>query len=320
MRCLAAFLFCAFGACSALAADPFPSKPLRLIVPYAAGGGTDTLARVVGQKMGETLGQPVVIDNRPAAGGIVAMEIASKSAPDGYTIIMGNVGPTAVNPSLYAKLPYNPIRDFAPITLLGSARLVFVVPAASPLKTLGELVAMAKEKPGVLTYASSGNGSSNHLAGGLFNMMAGVDMTHVPYKGAAPAITDLIAGRVDLFISTMPSAVAQIKAGSVRAIAVTSLKRAPSLPNVPTADESGLPGYEAAAWYGLLAPAGTPSDVVARLNKEAVAALRSSDVGAKMAQEGADSVGGTPEAFAAYIKSETEKWARVVKASGMTPN
>jgi tripartite-type tricarboxylate transporter receptor subunit TctC len=306
------------------AAQPYPSKPIRLVVPFPAAGTTDILARDVGQHLTETLGQPVVIDNRPGAAGNVGSDIVAKSAPDGYTLLMCTVSSHAINPGLYSKLPYDHVKDFAPVILVARVPNVLEVNPGVPVYTVADLIKLAKEKPGEINFASSGSGTSIHLSGELFKTMTGVNMVHVPYKGSAPAITDLIGGQVQVMFDNLPSSLQQIKAGKLRAIAVTSAQRSPALPDLPTIAESGVPGFEATSWFGVLAPAGTPPAIVNRLNAEINKWLQSTDGKEKLLAQGAlieprgESVtaGGSPEQFAAFIRSETDKWAKVIKASG----
>ena len=297
-------------------AQVYPNHAIRLVVPFPAGGTTDILARAAAQKLTESLGQPVVVDNRPGAGGNIGADVVAKSAPDGYTLLMGTVGTHAINPSLYTKMPYDHVKDFVPVVLVAGVPNVLVVNPSVPVNSVADLIKLAKSKPGAINFASSGSGTSIHLSGELFKTMAGVDMTHVPYKGSAPALTDLIGGQVQVMFDNLPSALPQIKGGKLRAIAVTSLKRAPVLPDVPTIAESGLPGFEASSWFGVLAPAGTPAPVVARLNAEVNKWLQSPEAREQLLAQGAVAAGGTPEQFAAHIRAETEKWAKVVKASG----
>ena len=296
--------------------DAYPSKPIRIVVPFPAGGTTDILARAVAQKITEAWGQSVVVDNRPGAGGNIGAELVAKSAPDGYTLLMGTVGTHAINTSLYAKMPFDHVKDFTPVVLVAGVPNVLVVHPSVPAKSVAELVAYAKANPGKLNFASSGSGTSIHLSGELFKTSAGVQMTHVPYKGSAPALTDLMGGQVQLMFDNLPSALPHIKAGKLRALAVTSTVRAPTLPDVPTIAESGFPGFEASSWFGLLAPAGTKPEVVAKLNAEVRKWLETPEAREKLASQGANAAGGTPEDFARHIAAETAKWARVVKESG----
>jgi len=315
LRHAALFVVLAMTAADALA-QPYPSKPIRLVVPFPAGGTTDILAREVGQRLALSLGQPVVIDNRPGAAGNIGSELVAKSAPDGYTLLMATVGTHAINPNLYARMPYDHVKDFVPVVLVAGVPNVLEVTPSLPVNSVADLIKLAKEKPGKINFASSGSGTSIHLSGELFKTMAGVDMTHVPYKGSAMAITDLIGGQVQVMFDNLPSSLPQIKAGKLRAIAVTSAQRAPALPDVPTIAESGLPGFEATSWFGLVAPAGTPSSIVGRINADVNQWLQSPEAKEKLLAQGAVAAGGSPEQFAAYIHTETEKWARVVKASG----
>ena len=301
---------------TAASAQTYPTKPIRLVVPFPPGGATDILARDVAQKLTEAWGQQVIVDNRPGAGGNIGSELVAKSAPDGYTLEMGTVGTHAINASLYAKMPYDHVKDFVPVILVAGVPNVLVVNPAVPANSVAELIAYAKANPGKLNFASSGNGTSIHLSGELFKFMAGVQMTHVPYKGSAPALQDLIAGQVQLMFDNLPPSLPQIKAGKLRALAVTSLARAPALPDVPTMAEAGLPGYEASSWFGVLAPAGTPPAIVTKLNAEIAKWLATPEAKEKLSKQGANAAGGTPEDFAKHIAAETAKWAKVVKDSG----
>ena len=301
---------------AAASAQTYPNHPVRLVVPFPAGGTTDILAREVGERLTATLGQTVIIDNRPGAGGNIGADIVAKAVPDGYTLLMATVGTHAINASLYSKLPYDHIKDFVPVVLVAGVPNVLEVTPSLPVNSVADLIKLAKEKPGELNFASSGNGTSIHLSGELFKSMAGVNMTHIPYKGSAPALADLVAGQVQLMFDNLPSSLPQIKAGKLRAIAVTSAQRAPALPNVPTIAESGLPGFEASAWFGIVAPAGTPPAIVNRINADVNQWLRTPEAKDKLLAQGAIADGGSPEQFAAHIRAETEKWAKVVKASG----
>lgn len=296
-------------------AQEYPAKPIRVVVPFPPGGGTDLMARTVMQKLGESLGATMVIDNRGGAGGSIGSDIVAKSPADGYTVLIVS-GAHAINPSLYQKLPYDSVRDFAPVTMFTSGPGLLVVHPSVPAKTVKEFIALAKSRPGQLNYASAGIGTPPHLAGELFKTMAGVDIVHVPYKGNGPAYTDLIGGHVSVMFPTIPTAIPHVRAGKLRALAVTTRSRTPIAPELPSISESGVPGYDVSSWYGLLAPAGTPAAVVARLQREIAKVLQLPDVGEKLTAQGLDLVGSTPEAFAAVIKSEIVKWAEVVKASG----
>ncbi|MDB5926397.1 MAG: hypothetical protein JWN13_5333 [Betaproteobacteria bacterium] len=298
---------------SSAAAQTYPSKPIRFVVPFPPGGGNDTMARAFGQKMSEGFAQPVVIDNRPGAGGNIGAETAARALPDGYTVFLGGVGSHGINPNLQAKLPYDPIKDFAPISLIASAPLVIVVPPSLPIKSVSDLVQLAKARPGELNYASSGSGTIAHLSAELLNSMAKIKLEHVPYKGTGPALTDLLAGRVQVMFNSAVSILPQVRSGKLRAVAMTAAKRSAAMPDLPTVAESGVPGYEAASWYGVLAPAATPRPIVQKLNSEIVRIARTPDVRERLAADGADPVGSSPEEFAAYIKRELARWARVIE-------
>ena len=297
-------------------AQTYPAKPVRYLVGYAPGGGTDIVARTMGAKLTDVLGQQFVIDNRPGAGGNLATEALIRAPADGYTIMAGNIGPIAVNPSLY-KLSFDPLKDLAPVTLLALAPLLIVVHPTLPVKNVRELIALAKREPGKLSYSSAGTGSSNHLAGALLNMLAGVETVHIPYRGAGPAMVDLLAGQVMLSFVTMPSAMSYIKAGKLRVLAITSTKRSPLAPDVPTTAEAGLPGHEINAWYSVVVAAGTPKPIIDRLHDALIKSLQMPDVHQRLVAEGADPIGNTPEQFGAFMTAETAKWAKVVKAAGM---
>ena len=318
MRGMLRWALGALFACIATVASAqgYPNRTIRLVVPFPAAGTTDILARAAAQKLTEAFGQSVVVDNRPGAAGNIGSDLVAKSAPDGYTLLMGTVGTHAINPSLYSKMPYDHVKDFVPVVLVAGVPNVLVVNPALPVNSVADLIKLAKDKPGQINFASSGSGTSIHLSGELFKTMAGVDITHVPYKGSSPALVDLIGGQVQIMFDNLPSALPQIKAGKLRAIAVTSLKRAPVLPDVPTISESGLPGFEASSWFGVLAPAGTPAPIVARINAEINKWLQSAEAREKLLSQGAEAAGGTPEQFAHHIRAESEKWAKVVKASG----
>jgi tripartite-type tricarboxylate transporter receptor subunit TctC len=297
-------------------AQAFPSKAIRLIVPFPPGGGTDIIARETAQKVATATGWTFVIENKPGAGGNMGVDAVAKAPADGYTIVLGQTSNLAINPTLYAKMPYDPQKDLAPILLVANAPLVMVTSATSSYKTLADAVNAAKAKPGAINFASPGNGTVAHLTSELFQKAAGIKTQHVPYKGAAMALTDVISGTVDLYMSSVPTLLGQIKQGKLRALAVTSAKRVDDLPNVPTINESGYKGFDAVTWFGLLAPAGTPKDVVAKLNAEFNKALQQPELRKKLGDEGADAAGGTPEQFAALIKDEALRWGKVVKESG----
>ena len=315
-KALVAALLLGSSAGAALA-QAWPSRTIRLIVPFPPGGGNDVIARVVAQKLGERLGQSVVVENRAGANGIVGLQALMQSPPDGHTIAVGAAGPLAVNPSLYDKLPYDVVKDFAPITNMVNFPLLLVTHPSVPAKTTRELVALAKAQPGKLYYSSPGSGNSGHLAGELFNTMAGVKTVHVPYKGQGPALADLLAGQVQMLYSSIPSVLPHVQQKQLNAIAVGSARRVPSLPDIPTIAESGVPGYEAYSWVGMIAPAGTPKEVIARLNREITDILKQKDVAEKLNGQGALPVGDTPEQFGAYIKAEIEKWGAVVRSSNI---
>lgn len=304
-------------AASAAWAQAYPAKPVHMVVPYPAGGYYDLLARVIGAKLGENWGQPLVVENRVGANGMVGTSFVAKSAPDGYTLLMGGIGPLGINPSIYSKLPYDAVRDFAPVIHVASAPNVLVVHPSVNARSVKELIAMARSDPGKLTFASAGSGSSQHLSGEMLKTMAGVSMTHVPYKGSAPSVTAILAGEVSLLFGTMADVVGHVRAGKLRALAVTSARRIPVLPDVPTMIEAGVPDFEATAWFGVSAPAGTPNDVVAKINQDVGRILRMPDVLQRISQQGsAEIVGGPPEAYGAFLRAEIAKWAQVVKASG----
>jgi tripartite-type tricarboxylate transporter receptor subunit TctC len=300
----------------AVFAQAFPAKPVRVIVPFAAGGTTDIVTRILAQRLTESWGQQLLVDNRPGAGGNIGSELVAKSPADGYTILMATVATHGINASLYRKIPYDPISDFMPITLVASTPSVLMLNPAVPANSVKDLIALAKAKPGQLNFGSPGNGSSHHLAGELFDSMAGVKMTHVPYKGTAAALIDVMAGQIQLTFDTLPSAMPYVKGNKLKAIAVTSAKRTRSLSDLPTVSEAGVPGYEVTSWYGALAPAGTPPDVVKKLNADFVRTIRIPEVSEKMIEAGADPVANTPEQFAGFIRSELKKWAKVVQDSG----
>ena len=299
-------------------AQAYPSRPLRFIVPFPPGGSTDIYARIIGPRLADTLRQQVVIDNRPGAGGALGADLAAKAPPDGYTIWLGQTNNLAIGPAMRTKNSYDPVRDFSPITLLMQAPQVMVVNAGSPITSIKELIAAAKSKPGSLTFASAGIGSSGHVAGELLNQAAGVNITHVPYKGASPAMIDLRGGRVTFLATSLASAAQFVKDGKIKGIATTGLKRARLMPDVPTVAESGVPGFEVASWHGMLAPAKVPREIIARLNREIVAILDKPEVRDALLSEGGDITPGTPEEFAVFLKSEAQKWAKVIKQAGIT--
>jgi tripartite-type tricarboxylate transporter receptor subunit TctC len=298
-------------------AQAYPTKPVKMIIPYPPGGGNDTLGRLFAAKLSDRLGQPVVVENRPGAGTMIGTEAAARSPADGYTILLSSIATHALSPNLYAKVPYDPVKDFAPVTLLGIAPTVLVVRNDLPAKDLAEFVAAARTKPGGFTYASGGNGTPPHINGEVFKAVAGVDLLHVPFKGGGPALVDLIAGRVDVMLDTAASAMPHVRSGKLRALAISGPKRSAEYPDLPTFAEAGLPQYDTNAWYSVHAPAGTPPEVVRRLNAELVASLKEPDVQARFKQLSTDPVGNTPEEFAAFVRAELDKYARVIKGAGI---
>jgi tripartite-type tricarboxylate transporter receptor subunit TctC len=310
--CLVVLAVAAVGTAQA----QYPAKPVRWVVPFPPGGGSDTLARIMSPKFGEVLGQQVVIDNRPGAGANIGAEVAAKAPPDGYTILMGNVA-HAINMSLYAKPGYEIVKDFAPVNLLASTPNIVVVHPSLPVRSIQQLVALAKARPGELDVASSGAGSSAHLAGELFNSLAGTRMNHVPYKGGGPAVAALVAGEVSVGFATMPSVISHVKSGKMRGLAVTTAKRSPATPDLPTVSESGLKGYEAGTWYGLLVPVATPKDAITRLHAESMKVIATPEVKQRLDTAGFETIGSTPAEFGSYIRSEVEKWTKVVRTAGV---
>ena len=297
-------------------AEEYPTRSITLVVPYAAGGGNDAMARIVADHMGRTLGQQIVIENRGGAGGTIATRAAAKAAPDGYTLVLGGTGTLAINPTLYANVGYDPRKDFAPIGLIATSALVVCVHPSLPVRTIPDLIALAKKSPGTLTYASAGTGSGIHLGSEYFAASAGIKLTHVPYKGSSPALTDLIGGHVAIYFSSLPPAVALVKEVKVRALAVTSAKRSPIFPDLPTVAEAALPGYEAVLHYGIVAPAGTPRPIIDKLSAALRAAVTSDELRSRLADDGAEPLASTPEEYAADIDREETKWSAIVKTSG----
>jgi tripartite-type tricarboxylate transporter receptor subunit TctC len=316
---LKACALAALAISAAARAQVYPAKPIRMIVAYPPGGGTDIVGRMLAQKLGESLGQSVVVENRGGASGNIGTELAARAAPDGYTILMGNVAPNAINVSLFKDMAFDPVADFAPVSLVASTPNILVVHPSTPARTVKEVIALAKAKPGTLNFASAGVGSSSHLAGELFRILARADIVHVPYKGAGPAMVDVLSGQVQLYFATMPAAMPHVKPGKLAPVAVTSARRSHALPDLPTVAESGVPGYEASTWYGVLAPARTPSAVVARLHGDIVKILGDAALHARLADQGFDPVGSSPEEFGAYIKSEILKWGKVIRDAGIRP-
>lgn len=305
-----------FLAWSPTHAQNYPSKPIRMIVPFAAGGILDIVARAVGERLTTSLGQPIIVDNRSGAGGSIGTEIASRAAPDGYTLLTGHIGTHAINPSIYPKLSYDPEKDFAPITLAATFPLGLFVHPSVPAQSVRELVALAKAKPGAINFASAGSGGPTHMAGEMLKAMAHVDIVHVPYKGNAAALNDLLGGRVQLFFSNLATALPHARAGKLRALAVSTAKRSQLAPELPTVAESGVPGYDLTNWIGMFAPAATPRPIVLRLNRDISAILNAADLKDRFRTQGIDLVSTTPEAFAAFIHAELAKWRKVVKESG----
>jgi tripartite-type tricarboxylate transporter receptor subunit TctC len=297
-------------------AQTYPGKPLRMIVPFPPAGSTDLSARAVADRLSKALGQPVVIENKPGAGGNIGADLAAKSAADGYTLFVGTVGTNAINASLYSKMPYDHLKDFTSVVLLSKTPNVLVVHPSLPVKNVAELIALAKSKPGELTFASSGSGTSIHLSGELFNSMAGTKMQHIPYKGSGPMLIDVMGGQVNLTFDNLSAAIQHIRGGKLRALAVTTATRAPSMPDLPTIAEAGVPGYDSSSWNAIFVPAGTPRAIVERLNKEFDAILRSKETVDYFASQGAESGGGTPEQLDTFVRNETAKWAKAVKDSG----
>ena len=306
--------------CGASAAQNYPVKPIRVVVPFPAGGIADIFARVIGGRLNEAWGQQVIVDNRPGAGGNIGAELVAKSPPDGYIFVMGSIGTHAVNVSLFSKLAYDPVRDFAPVALVMEADGLLVLHPSLPVKSVKELIALAKTRPGQIAYASAGNGTAGHLAGELFKIMARVDFLHIPYKGNVPAITDLVGGQTSLLFATMPTVMPMVQAGRLKAVAVTGAVRSQAAPELPTIGESGLPGFEVTNWIGLFAPAGTPREIVNRLNAEANRTMQQPDIRARLTSEGAKFTPKTPEEFGAFVKAEIAKWAKVVKTAGIRVN
>ena len=303
---------------AAFAAEAFPNKPITLVVPFVAGGTTDILARIVGQSLGEELGQPVIIDNRAGAGGNIGGQFAARAPADGYTIFMGTVGTHAINEWLYKKMPFNPNKDFVPLTRVANVPNLLVANPAQPFKNVKELISYAQAHPGQVNFGSSGSGSSIHLSGELFKMMAKVDMIHIPYKGSAPAVTDLLGNQIAIMFDNMPSAIQHVRSGKLRPLAVTTAKRSPELPDVPTVAEAGVPGYEATSWFGLFAPTKTPADVQAKLHAAIIKVLQKPDVIKKIGDQGGEVVTESQAEFGKFIAAENEKWKQVVKTSGAT--
>jgi tripartite-type tricarboxylate transporter receptor subunit TctC len=301
------------------AAQGYPSKPVRIVVPFTPGGSTDILARAIGQKLAESFGQQVLIENRPGAGGSIGAEAVARAAPDGYTLLMGHIGTLAVNPSLYPKLGYDVLRDFAPVAWVARVTNVLVVHPSVPARSVPELVKLAREQPGRLRYGSGGNGSAAHLAVEYFKLRTQTDIVHVPYKGTGPAVTDLLGGQIELMMSGAPALMPHVRAGKLRALAISSVQRIDLVADLPTIAESGVAGFEAIQWYGLVAPAGTPAPIVARLNAEVNRALATPELKGRLVAEGAEAAPATPREFGAFIAAEIERWRPVIQQAGLKP-
>jgi tripartite-type tricarboxylate transporter receptor subunit TctC len=312
----AAAVALALPTASVLAQAAYPNKPIRLIVPFPPGGGTDMIARAVAQKMADQNKWSVIVDNRPGAGGNLGVDAVAKAEPDGYTLVMGQTSNLAINPTLYKKLPYDPLKDLAPVALVSSSPIVMAVPVNSSFKTFADVVAASKGKPEALTLGYSGNGTVAHLAGELAENAAGIQLRHIPYKGAAQAMTDLMGGQIDLYMSSVPTLLGHVRNGKLKVIAITSAQRSAQLPDVPTLAESGFKGFDAVTWFGVLAPANTPSAIVAQLNKAINQALKQADVADKLRSEGGEILGGTSEQFSALLRTEVPRWSKIVKDSG----
>jgi tripartite-type tricarboxylate transporter receptor subunit TctC len=319
MRILLAF-FILVGAANVALAQSWPSRPLRLVIPFSPGGGADIAGRVIGQELSDVLKQPVIIENRAGAGGTIAPNNVAKSPPDGYSLVLGHLGGIAIAPHLYKDLPFDPINDLAPVTLCVNGLSVLVVNPDLPVKTVGELIAYAKANPNKLSFSSAGSGTDTHLAGELFKTMTGTSMVHVPYKGGAPALVDLLAGRVQLAFASVATTITSIQAGKLRAIAMTGKNPFEGLPGVPTIAASGVPGYEINNWYGIFVPANTPQDIIQRLNAETIKIVQKPEVRAKLVAAGLEPVWNTPKEFSDYVRAETAKWRKIVADSGATAN
>jgi tripartite-type tricarboxylate transporter receptor subunit TctC len=304
------------AAMPAVLAQSYPARPVRIVVPFPPGGGTDIGTRIIAQKLQESWGQPVVVENKPGAAGIVGTEMVAKAAPDGYTLIMGNIGTHAINISLYKKLSYDPVKDFAPISQVAGLPLFLLVHPSVPVNSVKELIALAKSKPGELNFSSSGAGGSMHVAAELFKNMTGVNMVHIPYKGGSPAVADLLSGQVALSFATVLETLSHVKSGRVRALAVTSAARSIAYPDLPTVAEAGVPGYESISWLGLFAPAGTPRDIVNRISSEVQRIIRLPEVKERLLAQGAEPIGTSPEQFALALQSDIAKYARIIRESG----
>jgi tripartite-type tricarboxylate transporter receptor subunit TctC len=310
----------ALATASVALAQSYPTRPIRIVVVSTPGGSVDTLARAVGPKLTARWNQQVLVDNRGGAGGAIAAELVAKSPPDGYTLLMGTIASLATNVSLYKSLPYDPVKDFAPITLVATQNLVLLVHPSIPSRSVKELVALAKKQPGKLTFASAGNGVGGHLSGELFKLLAQIDILHIPYKGVQPAMMDVVGGQVTMVFASIASGMAQVASKRLYPLAVTGAERSPAAKELPTMVDAGIKGYESTTWYGLVAPAATPADIVSRLHAETVAGLKSLDLSERLTREGMDPVGNSPAEFAKYIQSEIDKWRKVIRAAGIQPS
>jgi tripartite-type tricarboxylate transporter receptor subunit TctC len=316
--CVAA-LSASANAQGAASGAAYPTKPVRLIVPFSPGGSTDVTARILAQKLSDAWRQQVVVDNRAGAGGNIGAEAVARAAPDGYTLLLATTGVMSINHRLYRNLPFDALKDFAPVTQIGGLPLILIVHPSLPVRTVKDLVAVAKARPGQLSYASSGVGSATHMTAELFRMMAGVDIVHIPYKGSGQAMADLIGGQVGVAFDQITSSLPQVQSGKLRALAVTSAKRFPSVPDLPSVAEAGIPGYESVSWNGIAAPAATPREIVNRIQQEVARALQAPDIKERFFKDGIEPVGSTPDAFAAHIRSERAKWEKVVERAGIKP-
>ena len=318
MRRATVTVLCILSMVAPAGAQSYPAKPVRLIVPFAPGGGVDFTSRILAQKLSELWGQQAIVDNRPGAGGIIGTETVMKAAPDGYTLLMGSIGSISINPSLYAKLSYSPLRDFAPVTLTGFVPNIVVVHPAVPVKTIAQLVALGKQKPGLLTFGTGGTGTSNHLSGELFGAMAGIKLRHIPYKVGAQATSDLMGGQLDVMFDNLPTSLPHVRAGKLRGLAVTSASRSSAAPELPTVAESGLAGYDVTGWVGVLVPAQTPGEIVTKLHADIAKVLAAPDAKERFLSQGAEAATSTPQEFRAFVRAEIEKWAGVVRKAGIT--
>lgn len=300
-------------------AQQYPARPIRLIVPSTPGGSVDTLARTIGPKLSERWGQQIVVENRSGAGGTIAADFTAKSAPDGYTLMLGTIASLGTNVSLQKKLPYDPVKDFVPVTLVATQNLMLLVHPSVPAKSVKELVRFARSQPGKLSFASAGNGTGSHLSGELFKQLAGVDIQHIPYKGVAPGMVDVISGQVAINFPSILTALPHVRSGRVRPLAVTGASRTRAAPELPTMQEAGIKGYESATWYGIVAPAGTPQEIVTKLSTEVAAILKQPDINERLSKEGADPVGSSPQEFGRFMQQEIEKWRKVIRAAGIQP-